>query len=461
MSEKRPNILFLMYDQQRWDCLGYNDSYPVRTPNLDRLSQEGVTFDNAYTPIPVCAPARQVLFSGKRPECMGALWNHHIVFPVHHISAEAPSWTRDLRDSGYATSYVGIWDTDPDNSPLDYGFDTYISRGDINKPCIEKYGNINYTNGYFGETDPVELDYSYTHLAAERVIGEIERLSKGDKPWYVHMDNPQPHLPCRPCPPFDTMYSPSEVPQWGGFADDFENKPYIQKQQVLSWGLENMTWEDWSKTVAYYYGIISQYDDAVGRILNYLDETGLAEDTIVVYTSDHGDMCGSHRMIDKHYIMYEDVCHIPLIVRYGTKLEPHRVKDYVSQCLDLPPTLLELTGMPVKEEYGFHGKSMVSNLQGEESGCDWTVSTYNGQQFGLFCQRMIKQGNIKYVWNLTDTDELYDLEKDPYELCNRIHDSEYANILPKLRKMLLAELVRCKDPICSWAGRQLETGRKY
>ena len=88
------------------------------------------------------------------------------------------------------------------------------------------------------------------------------------------MDNPQPHLPCRPCAPFDTMYSPEEVPQWGGFADDFENKPYIQKQQVLSWGLENMTWEDWSKTVAYYYGIISQYDDAIGRILNYLDEKG-------------------------------------------------------------------------------------------------------------------------------------------------------------------------------------------
>jgi len=208
-----------------------------------------------------------------------------------------------------------------------------------------------------------------------------------------------------------------------------------------------------------YYGIISQYDDAIGRILDKLEEGGQLENTIIVYTTDHGDMCGGHRLIDKHYNMYEDITHIPCAIRWDGHIVPGRYTGYIHQCLDIIPTVLSLAGIDIPE--GHQGEDISARLTegnfGE--GRDWAVSTYNGQQFGLYCSRMIKKGDLKYVWNLTDIDELYDLSVDPKELTNRIYDESYAEQIAELRKMLLSELDRCEDPILRWNRKQLSEGR--
>lgn len=459
---KRPNVLFITYDQQRYDCVSMSGIYPVKTPNLERIANNGAFFENCYTPIPVCAPARQAMMTGKRPESFGGLWNPHIVFPVKMIPDDAYSWTRQLHDHGYRTAFIGSWEADDRHNPDYYGYESFLSKAAINAEINEKHPGIQYKNGFFGESNPVPLEDSYTHLTAKHTIEKIDELSGTDAPWFIHVDSPEPHLPCRPSAPFDTMYDPDEVPAWGTMDETFEGKPYIQKQQLINWKLEDRTWNEWKHTVAYYYGIISQYDDAVGRILDHLEEIGEIENTIIVYTIDHGDMCGSHRLIDKHYNLYEDICHIPTAIRWDGHIKPMRYKGFSHQCLDIPATLMSLLGEEVPADT-FQGTDLSKYLtEGIESdGREYAVSTYNGQQFGLFTERGITDGKYRYVWNLTDIDEFYDLTKDPYELHNAIYEEEYASVIADLRVKLAEELKRCKDPIMGWNSDQLLAGRKH
>src|SRR5690606_38806347 len=110
------------------------------------------------------------------------------------------------------------------------------------------------------------------------------------------------------------QYRAEDIPPWGSFADTFENKPYIQRQQLLSWGMEDWTWDDWAPIVAGYFAIITQVDDAIGRVLDAVRAAGQESSTLVVLTTDHGDMAGGHRMMDKHHVFYEDVMRVPLIL---------------------------------------------------------------------------------------------------------------------------------------------------
>ncbi|MGI6705095.1 MAG: sulfatase-like hydrolase/transferase [Clostridia bacterium] len=154
----------------------------------------------------------------------------------------------------------------------------------------------------------------------------IEKYEEEGAPWLMSIDFPEPHLPCRPAGKFAEMYKPEEIPPWGSFADTFEGKPYIQKQQLYSWKIENFSWEDWAPIVARYYGVVSQVDDAIGRITDALEKMNVMDDTIIIYTSDHGDMCGGHRMIDKHYVLYEDNVKVPLLIRWPKGVRRRKVQ---------------------------------------------------------------------------------------------------------------------------------------
>ena len=459
---KKPNILLIMSDQHRYDCIGYSRDYPVSTPHLDRLAAQGACFTNAYTPIPLCCPARQSLLAGRRPESFHAFWNADLV-PNAELSPEAYTWTKALQENGYRNGYVGKWHVNREHSPLAYGFDDYVGEADYRRFREEKHPDIQFTNGWFGEPDPVPLEDTRTHWLADQAIALIERYASSGVPWHIRLDLPEPHLPCRPHPKFLEQYENIEIPQWRSFGDTFLGKPYIQKQQLLNWGVEDYAWEDWEPIVRRYYAIISQLDDAVGKVLGRLADLGLDGDTVVIYTADHGDMCGGHRMMDKHYIMYDDVVRVPLIIRYPGKVPAGaRVDRFVYNLLDLPPTLLEWAGLSIPAD--FHGASLAAILEGRPVA-EWrteVVSTYNGQQFGLYNQRMIRSADFKYVWNMTDTDELYDLRQDPDELRNVAGDPAYAGVLSELRSKLYRELTRHEDPFLrfDWLKRQLTEGRK-
>jgi arylsulfatase A-like enzyme len=298
---------------------------------------------------------------------------------------------------------------------------------------------------------------------ADKAVRLIESYAASGQPWHLRLDFPEPHLPCQPHASFLARYESEQIPVWRSFSDSFEGKPYIQKQQLLNWGLEQYGWSDWEPIVRRYYAIITQMDAAIGIVLEKLKRLGLERDTIVVYSADHGDMCGGHRMIDKHYILYDDVVKVPLIVKYPARISAGALIDkFVYNLLDLPPTLLEYAELAPQPF--FHGRSLVPLLRGDRPD-DWrteVVSTYNGQQFGLYNQRMIRDERWKYVWNLTDVDELYDLRADPDELHNAIGDERHEDVLAELRSKLYEELKGHQDPFLKfdWMKRQLTEGRK-
>ncbi|SFS68201.1 sulfatase-like hydrolase/transferase [Paenibacillus sp. BC26] len=467
MVQRPPNILLITADQLRYDCVGYSRVYPVQTPNLDRLAAQSTVFHHAYSHIPVCSPARQSMLHGRRAETIGALWNYNAFLPVGCLQPEQYSWSAALAEKGYRSAFLGKWGVNPSEDPTAFGYDSYVSESSYREFRKKRYPELAYTNGYFGETNPIPLADSETHWFADRTIEAIDQLNAGEEPWHVAVHFAEPHLPCRPAGRFADMYDPDEIPEWHGFRETFVGKPYIQQQQLVSWGVENYTWDDWAPVVARYYGIISQLDEAIGRILEALEQKGAAENTVVIFTADHGDLCGSHRMMDKHYILYDDVVRVPLMISWPGQLQAGAANDdFVYNLLDLGPTVLELAGVTDNPPFKFHGQSIVPLLHvSAPQGAGWReeiVASYNGQQFGLYTQRMIRTQTWKYIWNLTDTDELYHMQSDPAELINLIGESEHADVVVDLRKRLYNRLAADEDPVVSneWTRRQLLNGAK-
>ena len=251
------------------------------------------------------------------------------------------------------------------------------------------------------------------------------------------------------------MYKAEDMTPWPGFGDTFENKPYIQKKQIENWHLEGKTWEDFAPTVARYFGMISQTDAAIGQVIDALKATGEYDNTLIILTADHGDTCGSHGMMDKHYILYDDVVHVPMIVRHPT-LGTGVVEKFNCNTLDIAPTVEKITGLEAESKR--HGRPVSDYLDGTETP-DYAVFTSNGQQFGLFTQRGIRNAQYKYIWNLTDIDEFYDIVNDPGELHNLASDPQYKEIMKEMGKLLIAELKRRGDPFTSgWVEWQCGLG---
>jgi len=455
--ERRPNLLVIVTDQHRYDCIGAAGLLPVATPNIDGLARRGVRFAQAYTTIPVCCPARQAMLHGQRPETYGALWNFSGCFPVASLNPHQYTWSKDLQEMGYRSAWIGKWHESQHHSPADFGFDTFIAESDYRRFREAEFPGVRRAHSWLGGTDPVPLSSASTHWLADRAADALVSLATAERPWHVRLSFPEPHPPYFPSPPFDRMYDPEEVPRWTSFDDTFRDKPYIQRQQLLNWSQEAYTWREWAPAVARYYGYVSQIDDAVGRLLGALERSGQRENTVVVFTSDHGDMCGSHRMMDKHYVMYDDVVRVPLIVAGpGLTAEGLVRCEPVYGGLDIGPTVAELCGL---ESPQWTGRSLLPLLH-EAGPVEWrdgVVTTYNGQQFGLYTQRMLRTGRWKYVWNTTDRDELYDMEDDPHELDNRAGGSTHVRVLAELRKQLHHVLSTEGDPLVAnpWLRHQL------
>jgi arylsulfatase A-like enzyme len=462
-KNRKPNILLINTDQLRYDALGFAGNRIVKTPNMDALASAGISFTHAYTPLPSCCPARQSLLAGVMPEQHGGLWNYDGgTLPIDGLSPERNIWVRQLRGIGYRTAYFGKWHVHAELDPTHYGFETFEDAPytDLKAPStMEKYHIDNpwseFPVGYC-ETSPVEQCHS--HVLAQRCIEKIKEFHEADAPWHIRLDFSEPHLPCVSAEPFASMYPPETLPPWPNFNETFEGKPYIQKQQLKSWCIENWTWKEWSVYLSGYYGIISQIDDAIGRVIRYLETQGLTGDTLIICTTDHGDAAGSHRLMDKHYVMYEEETHVPLVIRWDRVIEPGGGNDdFISHFLDLPVTLLELLDLPVPEDY--QGISFLPQLRGEptEHPREFAFSSYNGQQFGLYCQRMIRDRRYKYVWNATDVDELYDLENDPYEMYNLAAGNEDSDLCRSYRRKVYDVFAELNDPLVTglWNRRYL------
>jgi arylsulfatase A-like enzyme len=457
---RRPNILLIHSDQHRYDCLGVNGHPFIQTPNLDRLAGEGMNFTHAFTPIPLCTPARNCLLHGQWSFQHGCIMNCDSEAPAEPPEG-LPSFSQQLRDEGYYLAYVGKWHVSTTRGPEAYGFCEFPGHDAYDK-WLDAHGvaPAEYANGWFGETVPGRTP-EQTHLAwcADRTIDYLRKAATHDEGFFIRWDPPEPHLPNLVPEPYASMYPPESIPPWPNFGDPLEGRPIVQRQQLRTWKIDDWTWEDWAPIVGRYLGEISLMDAQIGRVLAALDELGLAENTLVVYTTDHGDECGSHGMIDKHFVMYDELVRVPLIARWPGRIAPGSECDsFVSHEIDLASTFCEVAGASIPET--FCGQSLLPLMDGaSDNGRQDILSAYHGNQFGLFSQRMMRDRRWKYVWNPTAEDELYDMVGDPYELTNRAGDPSCADELARLRLRLVDWMQETNDPLCNeWILTQLREG---
>ncbi len=445
------NILLIHTDQHRFDCLGAHGHPLVQTPNLDRLIAEGTTFSRAFTPSPICSPARASLLTGTWPSVHGCrgIPKTECYAPVN---PELPLLTGLLRDADYRQGWVGKFHGEVAGKPDRHGVDDFLEHGDRYNQWRAEQGLppkpwSGGTWGYFGNVDPhITPDQSSLAWEADQVLGLMEQYAAGDQPFMLRWDPIEPHLPCIPPEPFASMYNPDDIEPWPGFDDPLEKKPWAQRNQRRMWHVEGWTWKQWAPTVALYLAEVSLLDAQVGRLLAKLDDLGLAGDTLVVYSTDHGDLCGDHGMMDKHFIMYDSVTQVPLILRGPGVPAGETCGDFVCNEIDIAATALEIAG--VEPPDSFVGRSLLTAARGEdpEPRRDM-ISQYFGAQFGLYSQRMLRDERWKYVWNATDRDELYDTQKDPGELFNLIEDPDYTSQLRRLRRRLGDWMTEIDDPM--------------
>jgi len=457
------NVLFIHSDQHRYDALGCSGNTNIRTPHLDKLAGTGARFTQAFTPCPVCTPARASLLTGLYPFRHRSICIPNDTEVPRAFERRGPLFPELLQEAGYRMGYVGKWHvgedaaTDTGPVPTECGFDEYLPesgyarwRAEAGYPPRDEGLSMEADLGSFfagGVDRGVSAEQSQPFYTASRTVELLRKYAGSGEPFFLRWDPSEPHIPNRIPEPYASMYDAGALPRWPSLDDDFVDKPFIQGQQIRSWGLENWSWEShWARCAAWYYGHVSLLDAAVGKVLDELEALNLAENTIVIYTSDHGDMCGSHGMMDKHYCMYDDILRVPLLVRWPGVTQPGQtVEGPVVHELDLAATFSELAQGATDDT--MQGYSLRPLLGGAPAARTHTVASYHGSQFGLFSSRSIRTSGWKYVWNLTDVDEFYNLTDDPWELNNLAGEPECQGRLEESRRRLAEELEALGDPL--------------
>ncbi|WP_285106176.1 sulfatase-like hydrolase/transferase [Paenibacillus sp. UMB4589-SE434] len=477
-SSNKPNIVFIVTDQQRRDTLSCYDADTLcQTPNLDRLAAEGVVFDNAYASFPVCTPARASMQTGMYPFKHGMQNNTYspgcLVNELPHTDYLL---SRQLKErAGYSVGHTGKWHlgqgpTDRDlfernlkyiefpdiaagnrSLPTDVGYegDNFPGHGgggwdyaQFRKYLIDQGLELKIENrisghygGHFGAevTSPVET--TVEHYITDRAMVHMDRFMEREEPFMMAIHYWGPHEPyIAPTETLD-LYRNVRIPPWRNFKEEENAKPTIHnvKRSLVQ------EWETFEPFVKHYYAVMTHIDRQVGRIVQYLQDKGVYDDTVIMFCADHGESLGIHGgLCDKGFFMYDETCRIPLIVKpaAGGGAVGRKVEHMVGTC-DLYATLLGYAGISDLHQ-GADGRSFEPIVRGEpiEDWPDAVVTEFTGLGSLLCSQRMIRMGDYKYVFNGGDIDELYDLKLDPHELHNRIQDEEYAEVLRRMRLRL-------------------------
>lgn len=445
---KKPNIIVIYPDQMRYDCMSPSGNRVVKTPHLQRLADEGATFDNAFTSYPLCCPFRASMMTGKQAQGHGMYQNH---FPLH---ADQDFVAERLVDEGYQTLYVGKWHLEggpkPGFVPIDRRFG------------FQKFAGFNrghqYLDGIFWrDTDQpfrckrYEPDFQTDHLI--EFIDEALQ-EKPEKPFFGFISYGPPHHPNDMPEYWRKMYDPAEVDLPVGVLPP-EDWLRIQRERVeidcegdmnaalksrcahnKKPPLEPETEEELRTFIAEYYGMISCIDHNVGRILGHLDTRGLTDDTMVIFLSDHGDMLGTHGYPCGFKPQgYRAAMQVPFIVRYPEKIAPgRRVDGLIDVGIDTPVTLLDLAGAAPFGEA--HGVSYLGLLDGTTSdGRDaimYQTFRMKGGAHGEFTpvpERGIRTKDWLYVRQPSRRKFLFDQNADPNELNNLVDKVEYGALM--------------------------------
>jgi len=458
-NRERPNILLIHSDQHRYDCVNAHGHRPgLQTPNLDAIAAQGATFTHAFSTIPICTPARASLMTGAWPTAHGSF-----CIPTAELDRaarrELPLLTELLAQAGYRNSWTGKYHGELENSPKsaehihDYTplWDYHRWREDQGLPPLKK------PHGLFGDVDAdCPADKSCLAWQADHVLRQLEASQDG--PFFIRWDPPEPHLPCNPVKEFAEPFANAGIEPWSSFPETFAGKPAAQQRQARIWGTGAWRWEDWEPVVKLYHGIIAEMDHHIGRVLAKLDELGLAENTLVIYSTDHGDFCGGHGLMDKHFNMYDDVTRVPLLVRWPGQVPAGETRDaFASNSIDIARTILDAAGIEAPES--FAGESLLPMAKDpRHQPRDYAYSQYFGTETGAYSCRMLRDHRFKFVYHPTgDRHEFYDLENDPGELNNLIDDPASAAEIARMKHDLWDTMKAAGDRLaCAWTEIELK-----
>jgi len=452
---KQQAVIFLI-DTQGANCVGcYNPGLALRTPNIDGLAAAGVRFDRAYTCSPVCGPARSALLTGLYPHSNGVLANDM----APHL--DLPTLGQRLQAAGFATGYVGKWHLDGS----DYFGDGRCPPGWDPQSWFD---GRNYLDSLPDDAarrlsrqalGPVEVrehgitsEFTHAHRIADRAMDFIARHRDRDFLLVVSID--EPHHPAI-CPePFVSSFEDFRFPVPNA-ADPLADKPRSQREwaEHTAFWQEHMRREKSGETWLHHprhFACNSYSDSQVGRVLAALD--GETPDAFVAYTSDHGDMFGSHRLHGKGPCMYDEMARVPFIVRWPGQAPAGAVSAGPVSHIDLVPTVLDYFGLPIPAL--LQGRSLLPQIRQPGVATNQAVFLefnrfeIDHDGFGAFSPiRCIFDGRYKLAINLLDTDEFYDLAADPGEMRNLVLDSAHATARDRLHTELIAWMNQTRDPL--------------
>ncbi|UXX79829.1 sulfatase [Reichenbachiella carrageenanivorans] len=479
-KKKRPNIIYIMSDDHATHAIsaygGIYDDY-LQTPNIDRIANEGIKFNNVFCTNAICGPSRAAILTGK--------YSHENGYYKNESGGKFDStqWTfpRAMQTNGYKTALVGKWHlgTEP------VGFD-YFKYHDNPGQQGFYYNPIYNDNG----TKVKEEGYATT-LTTNYALDWLEKEKENDQPFLLMLQYKAPHRNWYPEKKYEHLYDSVEMPYPATFYDDYQGRELTagdtdmtmdffnrkdmkltppegltQKEQGkwLGWGNRRGMGEGWmpsdtmtveqarkwkyQRYIKDYLACVKSVDDGIGRVLDYLDEQGLAENTIVVYTSDQGFYLGDHGFFDKRF-MYEPSLRMPFVLRYPAAIKKHQENNDMITNVDFAPTILDFAGLEIPADV--QGRSFVANTMGKKPK-DWPTSMYYHYyefpfwhhvqpHYGLRGERYKL---IHFYYNV-DQWEFYDLEKDPDEMNNAIDDPAYADIIAKMKEDLKKSQELYKD----------------
>jgi len=477
-DSKRPNILFICTDQQRYDAAGCYGNPHIQTPTIDGLARDGVLFEQCYVQNPVCAPSRASLVTGQYVHTHG-LWANGVELPPH-----APLVSRALAEEGYDCGMIGKmhlascfsgrteprrkddgysfyrWSHDPSHTSSENAYHQWLAE---HHPALYEQAKTSGARQRHQAAafDTLPTEAHYTHWASEMALEFLRDQRDPEQPFFLWLNYFDPHHPFVAPREYLDRYDPETLPDPITAPDELSTKPPIQtdasRESYAGYarGFADHSSRDIKEIIAAYYAMVTLIDDEMARVLAALDELGLADDTVVIFTSDHGEMLGDHQLLLKGPLLYESAVRVPLILRWPGHLPSGERRSDLVQWIDLTSTFLDAAGldqMPTTQ-----GMSLLPLARGDADaeGRGWALCEYRNSGHGYdppVHLTMLRHGQYKLIvqhgqpaTTRPRTGELYDLEADPHELRNLWDDPAAAGIRIDLERFLLDVLVATED----------------
>ncbi|MFW6038949.1 MAG: sulfatase [bacterium] len=481
-GSSKPNVLLIMADQLRADALGCSGNPVDATPNIDALAARGVSFDRVFTAYPVCAPNRGSVATGCYPSVHG-LSTNGVPLP-----STRPTLMETLRQNGYATYGAGKmhfgpqWRFPPDGSPLVnpgaelavdpqpkpealpwYGFEQVMLTEDNR---VGPYGRYLERHGYDVWADPHSFTYPQhacvrsaypeehhqTTWIADRSIDFLEQHDVDQRPFFLWCSFVHPHHPFNPPAPYDTMYDPVDMPAPKSHADEFDRWPEAYRYKHTATqdgheaiGMHQLAERDWKRIRAFYYGMVSLIDKQVGRLVDGLRRRGVLENTLIVFTSDHGEMLGDHGLLFKG-TTFDEVTRTPLIIAHPDGAHAGQKRSVLGCTIDLMPTILDLCD--IETPVSVQGGSLAPAMSDPHHALRDAVLIENGD-----ARRSIRTADELLTWHGPGKHgELYDLRDDPDCFDNRWGCAEGREQQQRLLDQMIELMARNVDPISPQIG---------